>query len=146
MVISAWEERRCSLVSFNCNGLYLYMFQKKWAQPCVGRLTICVRNKRIKSLGRRTTLVCRAGEQIAVSTCWRHAFAFIRFVRLLYWFVFGNFNMVGRSSHPQIGRCAREDKKRQGSHSRSKDRGRTQTVRYFKRRPSNTLALWTTVW
>jgi len=35
MVISVWEELRCnSLVSFNCNGIYLCMFQKKWALPC----------------------------------------------------------------------------------------------------------------
>ena len=38
-------------------------------------------------------------QQFAVSTCWRHALAFIRFVWLLYWFVFWNFNMVAFLFH-----------------------------------------------
>ena len=38
-------------------------------------------------------------QQFAVSTCWRHALAFIRFVWLLYWFVFWNFNMVALLFH-----------------------------------------------
>ena len=38
-------------------------------------------------------------QQFAVSTCWRHALAFIRLVWLLYWFVFWNFNMVALLFH-----------------------------------------------
>jgi len=147
MVISVWEERRCSLVSFNCNGgLYFCMFQKKWALPWGGRLTIGVRKKTITSLGWRTPLFCQAANNLR----WVLVEDMRSLSSDLYDYCTGlcseTSTRLGRSSHPQIGRCAREDKTRQGSHSRSKYRGQTQTVRYFKRRPSNTLALWTTVW
>ena len=47
-------------------------------------------------------------QQFAVSTCWRHALAFIRFVWLLYWFYVLKLQHC-RSSVPQVRRRARQD-------------------------------------
>ena len=69
------------------------------SEQAMWRLTISVRNKTVMTRALKTTIGLPSCQQFAVSSCWRHALAFIRFVWLLYWFVFWNFNMVARLFH-----------------------------------------------
>ena len=105
------------------------------------RLTTSVRNKTITRVGRRTSLFCQAANNLLLVL----VEDMLSISSDLYDYYTGlcseTSTWLGRSSHPHIGRRARKAKRRYGSHSRSKERGRTQTVRYFKRRPSSILAL-----
>ena len=69
------------------------------SEQAMWRLTFSVRNKTVMTRALKTTIGLPSCQKFAVSSCWRHALAVIRFVWLLYWFVFWNFNMVARLFH-----------------------------------------------
>ena len=77
--------------------LYWFVF---WNFNMVARLFHMVRRRaRQLWLERKRRLWSAELPQFAVSTCWRHALAVIRFVWLPNWFVFWNYNMVALLFH-----------------------------------------------